>query len=810
VLRAIVPELSGPFEELAAGGDLQRRWLFDGVVETLSRLSAKTPVLLVIEDIHWADSATLSMLKHVLPHIEPLRIVLIATVRDDRLEPGDPLADLLTAIGRAKCAHTLTLGGLSPGDSRSLIESALPARTPLSSRAKTKLSITSGGNPLFIEELAKHVIEFPNDDIETQLPISIEQTMRSRLTAFDEEELRLLNIAAIVGTVFRLEDLAAVSGRSEADVERVLHSAVQRNVLIAPRTGASTYRFRHDLMRHAIASQAAHGDLRAFHKAIAERIEARPDADGAIADLAYHWEAAHDWERARQYAIRAGDAALDLFAYDDAAAEFERPLAHAPAGDPSVAGLHEKLGQCHLKVGLYDEAIAQMQKALSIYEAQKDYPAIARVYDGLATLYSRLTRSSEAIESSRRFLHYAELSAKPELIFGARTQLAEMHWLRGETQEAADQLALVTSLPADADASIASRYNSVHALLAFFRNDFKDWRVYANKAVESTEHENPERRATYLYNRGAVAHEIGDYAMARSDFSTAAAIGQQYGLHFVQVFSAAGLAESLLEQGELVPARDVLRGALGEIQDVLLADVAVAPTAITVALQLGDEELRAAIDIERVLANARATDDPARLGPVLGALAELRVAESDEAAALALLKELLAAVRDSTNNHRALLAVAQFGEHDMLPGARDVLAGSAGTPVNPRTRIYVRTFDAIAHVRRAGAAKAESAVRDAAAAAREFGAAFLADAALAMLQPRTGSRRSDPLATLTKREREVAMLAAAGNSNKEIAMKLTVSERTVEQHMSAVLRKLNARSRTELASMILRLTNAQG
>ena len=329
-----------PPEFGAAGGpatsgdssDNQPR-LFDEVRGFLGRLASTAPLVLILEDLHWADASTLDVVGYLAYLVGSYRWVIVATYRDDEIRPGDPLPRLTATLLRAPSAIHVPLGPLSRDETTMVIEQA--RKRAVSRDLVESIVDRSGGNPFFAEELLGAA-----ERGEEALPHLLRDTLLSRILPLDADTRFVLQAAAAVGRDVGYDLLAAVACRSEQRLQRALRHAVEQRVLVANQR-SGTFWFRHALLAEAVYATLIPGEHEELHARIAEAL-VRQHATSA--ELAHHWAAARRPADALAASIMAARDAEAFSGRAEALAHLERALTLWPLVDEAdvVAGIgHE-------------------------------------------------------------------------------------------------------------------------------------------------------------------------------------------------------------------------------------------------------------------------------------------------------------------------------------------------------------------------------------------------------------------------------------------------------------------------------------
>ncbi len=323
-LARLLPELAHDTMTGPAGEDIHKGQLLELVLGVLDRLSSVRPVLLVLEDLHWADQSTLDLTAFLVRSLRGSRVLLVATYRSDEMHRRHPLRPLLTAWDRARYVDRIEVERFDLGEVTAQL-AAILGSDPAPSVA-AEIFDRSGGNAYLVEELAGTI----RDDHDVAgLPQSVRDVLLSRVDALSPEVLLLLRAAAVAGRTVAEPLLRTVVGLGESELYARLREAVERQVLLVDPSGRG-YAFRHPLTREVVYEDMLPGERVRLHAAYGAALSADPgligDEAALPAALTYHWYAAHDLPRALPAAIDAARHALAIYAPAEALLHLERTL----------------------------------------------------------------------------------------------------------------------------------------------------------------------------------------------------------------------------------------------------------------------------------------------------------------------------------------------------------------------------------------------------------------------------------------------------------------------------------------------------
>src|SRR4051812_37403513 len=304
------------------GESLDRSDLFTAVHALLEEAAAQAPLLLVIEDCHWADQSTRDLLSFLFSRAFEGPVAIVASYRSDDLHRRHPLRRQVAEWSRLRGVERMQLGKLRDEHVRLLIASLSAAS--MSEDALTGIVRRAEGNAFFVEELVGAAIQ-PG----SWVPDDLADVLLVRLDRLDDAGRQVVRVASVAGRKVAHDLLVGASGLGAAELEDGLRQAVEMNLLVA---GEGTYSFRHALLGEAVYDDLLPGERVRLHAQYAEALrEGR--GRGTAAELARHARLAHDLDTALDASIRAGDEAMAVAGPDEAAQHYEQALELLP--DPA-------------------------------------------------------------------------------------------------------------------------------------------------------------------------------------------------------------------------------------------------------------------------------------------------------------------------------------------------------------------------------------------------------------------------------------------------------------------------------------------
>jgi class 3 adenylate cyclase/tetratricopeptide (TPR) repeat protein len=398
------------------------RW-FEAVTAVLDHAAATAPVLLVLDDLHWADKPTVLLLRHIIRSPRPRRLFILATYRDTEVGPDRPLGAALADLRRDHRYERIRLRGLAVDDVAALTGEWGDAE--LAGVVGRALFDETGGNPFFVAETLRHLAETGAIRLEDgrwiadssaadfAIPEGVREVVTRRLNRLPDSARRVLSVAAVIGPEFELRPLAAVVDLDEGDVLDALDAGVAAQVIQESASAVDRYEFTHALIRRTLHDEMSTTRRVRLHRRIAEAIEssAQGQSDRRLAQLAFHYgeaAVAGDGAKAVTYAMAAGRRAVELLSYEEAVEHFRSALSaidYAVEGDAASLRAHRDdvllaLGDAEWRAGDMTSARRTFSEAARAAESTGDAELLARAalgYGGGLGGYGQTVRPDAAL-----------------------------------------------------------------------------------------------------------------------------------------------------------------------------------------------------------------------------------------------------------------------------------------------------------------------------------------------------------------------------------------------------------------------------
>ncbi|MGH7391475.1 MAG: ATP-binding protein [Candidatus Rokuibacteriota bacterium] len=445
-LDPLFPGLRRPSARVPRAGDRLR--LFEAMSQFVAWLAAGRTLLVVLEDLHWADDMSLRLLAYLGRRLAGWPVLAIVTARQEELD-GTSLTAVLGEIERDRNLTRLVLGPLSAADTGRLARSLAPAGLAAVDLAAAigRATTMSEGNPFVVTEMMRGALREPSRTASTAvgLPATVRDMIMGRVRRLCAEDQRLVALAAVIGRPFEPGLLASAAAGGELEVAEAVERLVRAGIF---RTIDDRLDVAHDRIREAVAANLLPPRRRALHTAVARALEAlHPEGGEAVAaDRAMHYQAAALWERALQYLRMAGAQAAMRGAYREAVAFFERALtalAHLPETPELLEQAVEvrvELRDWLMPLGEIDRLGTYLEEAEAIARRLADERRWGLVVGHLAHYHWLVGEHARALAAARQAAESAQRRHDPALQVLSNFYLGEAHNALGEYRASAQFL----------------------------------------------------------------------------------------------------------------------------------------------------------------------------------------------------------------------------------------------------------------------------------------------------------------------------------------------------------------------------------
>ncbi|CAN5850624.1 AAA family ATPase [soil metagenome] len=600
------PRPLGPLIDMVTGtgGELERLvatkggrdQLLPGVLAELG----KGQLLILVEDVHWADEATLDLLRYLGRRVDTAPAMILATYRDDETGPDHLLRRVLGDLATSACVRRLNVEPLTELGVQMLAGDAIPDHH--------HLYLMTGGNPFYVTEILSAGGE--------GLPGTVRDAVLARVGRLSPAARDVLAAAAVIGAVIEPWLLAEVA-RDALPVDECIANGVLRV------TNGGQYAFRHELGREAIAGAIPAEQRRALHRAVLDALGGRPDAERYLDRLAHHAEGAGDAEGVMRYAPAAANNARALNAHREAAAQFRRAIRFAGGlADVDRALLFEDLARECLAISSMDEGIWARGEAIHVWRTLGHRLREAENLSQLAGLLVLSGRNADAEAASASAIELA--SDFPEerfhaQIYGGQAFLRMLNRDTGEAVSWGDRAIAVAERFDDLPTLIGAENAVGSALLVSGQIEAGHARLERSLAL-AAEAGMETHVATALGNLGSGAGEVHQFRMAREYLERGIAYCAERDLDMSKWYCTAWLSLCQLHLGDWMAAAETAIPVMRQPNAPQVSKIMALLALGRLRARRGDPDVWEALD--EALELAAPTGTLQRLGPVHAARAE--------------------------------------------------------------------------------------------------------------------------------------------------------------------------------------------
>jgi DNA-binding CsgD family transcriptional regulator len=798
------PRPLGPLHDIAPALDAKLAGLLDDGAPPAKIFRALLAVLqemqgtaiVIFEDVHWADHATLDLIKYLGRRMMLLGALLIISLRSDEMEPQHPLAQVL---GDLPAGSTIRI------DLKPLSKTGVAALAAASGQTAEELYRVTRGNPFFVTQLLQR-----DDPTRGALPASLRDAVWAKLARLKPEERALAEAMSIVPGGIEGWLLRRLIDHDPEGL--ALPSLVERG-------DQSHYVFRHELARLATLERLSPERQRALHgRVLAAMLD---KADQPLSRLVHHAAGAGDAAKVLELAPKAAAEAARLGAHQQAAAHWASALRFADRAAPELAAeLYESWAyEAGLSLKIDEALIDALHKAVALWRQAGRTDRVGHDLRWLSRFHWYRGEAKQANDYLDQAISALETANSGPELAKAYAARAQMHMLNDRAAEAVEWGERAIAL-AESHGDIETRVHALNTVGTALLNSGGDGHAHLEESLRlALEHGFDEQAARAYTNYGEWAVLFRDFPLAERLLAEGIAFDTRHDLDAWTYYLTGRLAQLRMDQGRLREAETIAKGVLALERQTLLMKLPALMVLAKVHMRLGEADAKALL--QQALKDALATGEQQYIAPARLALAEAAWLSGDLEACRQELRQVAAldvkgfdpwergefavwwkraAFRETYPAADAPIAAPRraevAGDH---AGAAETWA-KLGLPYEAgMTLLQQQTGEALARAASLfQSIDAKAAERVARRLARETGTGKL------LPKRRRGpysASRAHPLG-LTSREVEILACLAEGMSNHEIAHKLLRSQRTIEHHVSAVLGKLNAASRLDV---VLRL-----
>jgi predicted ATPase len=435
LLPGIVPLLPDLIASPSLDPEIHKRRLFAALTHFFVRYATQQPLVLVCEDLHWSDDASLAFLHHLARQSADLPLILLATYRSE--EAGLRLRHWLDVLDRERLTRAMALDPLPHDDVASMLRTMFDLSRPVHAEFLDAIYRFTEGNPFFVEETVKSLIVAGDifiDDrgwnhkaiSELHIPPSVQDAVQWRIASLSQAAQRVSAIASVVGRSVDFVLLQELSGLEEATLLDVIKELIAAQLMVEESTELFT--FRHALTRQAISMGLLARERRMLHQAIMDTLERRAakSFDVAVADLAYHSYEAGTWDKALAYAEQAGEQARRLYAPRAATEHFTRAIEAARRLNRALPHFYRARGLAYETLGDFTRAQADHASALGLARAAHDQQTEWQALLDLGLLWASRNYAQTGAYY-KQALNLARAMGDPAIVAHSLNQIGNWH-----------------------------------------------------------------------------------------------------------------------------------------------------------------------------------------------------------------------------------------------------------------------------------------------------------------------------------------------------------------------------------------------
>ena len=607
---------------LFARGPEEQQRLFWSVTRFVQALATWRPVALLLDDLQWADEASLGLLQHLAQHTRASHLFVLCTYRDTDVPRRHPLRRMVHDLGREHVAERIAVSRLPEEGTAALIASAM-GTVELPMDLAPLIHRHTDGNAFFTVEVLHALLQrnelalepgrWANEHTEIVVPETVKSAIDERLARLEPETQALLLEASVLGESFAFEDLATMQAHAEDEVERALEDAM--NAAIVQETGPDRYTFNHALTQQTLYRTLPPRRRRRLHLAAGMALEGLPERQRfrRVGDLAWHFTQAEERARALPYVLLTGDQAQALYAHAEAESRYRTAveLARSIGDIAQEAAALTRLGSALLSRAHWDEALAALDPAAEMRRALDDNVGLAETVALMYRLYAHRGTPIEGLDRLRPLLeqlqggeptrqlasvytalgHLYSLAARYDELLAAAEHATELAAAAGDEQVLAEAMGRkgvalmflgrieagrveldgairIAHRLGDLETEVIALNNIAHAYL--LTGPLDSALTYFDRVVEGTFRlDSPYLTVMAITNHAQAALQLGRWTEARLDLERADRMARDVGESAFAADPLVTLGRLYLSQGRLQDAARTITEGLTLMGDTL-------------------------------------------------------------------------------------------------------------------------------------------------------------------------------------------------------------------------------------------------
>jgi tetratricopeptide (TPR) repeat protein/DNA-binding MarR family transcriptional regulator len=561
--------------------------IFETINRALTKIAEEYPIVLFIDDLHWADVGSIHLLHYIVRNTRECPILMIGAYRPEELVSNygedHPFWDTISRMEREKIITQIDLERLPEADVEEMIGDRL---RQLDAPAKLVRQIyrESEGNPFFIEEILDTIREDEFDADQhlrekIEIPDTIKGLVRRRVNRLRRDDRKMLEFASAIGEKFDFDLLLQASEEKEEELLNSIEKLSNARLISEDKSDAETYKFHHGKIRDVVYGELNHGKRRFIHTRIGEAIEELygDDMEDATSELAYHYSMTNGFEKAYEYCSRAGDKAHRLYAimealshyktaldslgkseehfpdktersikllrkigndydiiskWDDALSSYGNALTLSEVNnDPdTTSDLLWRIGNVHVKKGDLDEGERLCEKAIKDIK-QKSNKNAAKIYELMGMISTQKSDYERALERFNESLEIAENTDDKNRAASVHSAMATLYSYKNEYDSSLDHHKIALELHKETENKNSVGVSYVNLGMVYWNTGKYDEATnYGSKALKIMKEIGNQAGIGFAYNiLGATYHNKGDFTRALENFEMSLRIRERIG-----------------------------------------------------------------------------------------------------------------------------------------------------------------------------------------------------------------------------------------------------------------------------------------
>lgn len=587
-LVSLVPEIRQALPNLPHPAPLEpeeeQLRLMVSLTQFMKQATQERPWLMILDDLHWADQASLELLRYLGRHLPSMALLIIGTYRSTELERGHPLLETLRSLGSHPTYRHLSLERLEQEEVGRLLTHIW--QRPVPAALTEKIYQHTEGNPFYVEEVARELIEaglitFQNGRLhipsleQLTLPSSVHEVVWRRISHLHTDTQALLHQAAVLGQSFKFVHLLAMSGLPERELLEHLDMALERQ-LVQEVAGDTALSFRHAEIQRVLYADLGPLRRRILHRLAGEAMEHHPipGQSYAAAEMAYHFGEAGELEKALTYSLEAARQAQAAYANGEALTWYGRTLEiltqlDQPDQAPLQLAAHQSIGDVLGLVGRYDEALGHYAAARALLERKaplsaEDSLALADLCRQTGEIYEKHNEYEQALQWLEKGLAYLNENEPTTSLIRLYNAQGWIYMRQGRYELAQAPLKKALTLAPFLNLPQLEASSLRHLGTAcWYLGEFDTARAHWEQSLHIYRRLNDRHgESKALNNLSLVAIDQGDYIAAREYSAQALLIFQEVGHRWAECMALNNLGHLYRRLGDYDRSKVLLEQAL--------------------------------------------------------------------------------------------------------------------------------------------------------------------------------------------------------------------------------------------------------